>query len=107
MTAPRYKFSLVAARELSDIKDYVAANSGQLRAIMIVLRILRACDRVAEMPGIGRPTPKPAVRELIVRPWCIFYAPRAEGHVEILRIVDGRRNLVAMGLRRRPRRKKR
>lgn len=107
MVTPRYRFSATAQRELSELRDYVAEQSGELRAITIVLRIVQRCEAVGHMPGIGRRTPLADVREVIVRPWCIFYALHADGGIEILRIVDGRRDLVALGLRRRPRRKKR
>ena len=75
----------------------VAQDNGLGVAVAQFERLEKSPDRLAAFPQLGR-----ARRDLgentftlPVRPWVIIY-DFAEGDVEVLRIVDGRRDLSAL-----------
>ena len=86
-----------AGQDLDDIFALVAEDNGLGVAVAQLERLEKSLDRLAAFPRLGR-----ARRDLgentftlPVRPWVIIY-DFAEGDVEVLRIVDGRRDLPAL-----------
>jgi toxin ParE1/3/4 len=93
----RFTRSTESGLDLDDIFAQVAQDTGLNAAVAQFIRIEAALDRLAHFPRLGR------VRRdlgnftftLPVRPWVIIY-DLVEGDVEVLRIVDGRRDLPAL-----------
>jgi toxin ParE1/3/4 len=96
MAAPRRPVSWApeAAAELSDIWDYYALAAGPPVANAIVERIRDVCRILDEHPLAGRSREeiRPGLRCLVASPHVIFYRVR-DSTAEILRIVDGRRDI--------------
>lgn len=86
-----------SGRDLDDIFARIAEDNGLGVAVAQLERLEKSLDRIATFPQLGR-----ARRDLgentftlPVRPWVIIY-DLVEGDVEVLRIVDGRRDLSAL-----------
>jgi len=86
-----------SGQDLDDIFARVAEDNGLGVAVAQLERLEKSLDRLAAFPQRGR-----ARRDLgentftlPVRPWVIIY-DLVEGDVEVLRIVDGRRDLSAL-----------
>ena len=96
----RYTVRIVAAaeRDLDEIYDYIAEEASPARADKVFERLREQVHGLALEPERG-PWPKELLalgirdfRQLVVRPWRIFY--RVDGdRVVVLLIADGRRNL--------------
>jgi toxin ParE1/3/4 len=89
--------SEASGQDLDDIFARVAEDNGLGVAVAQLERLEKALNRLAVFPQLGR-----ARRDLgentftlPVRPWVIIY-DLVEGDVEVLRIVDGRRDLSAL-----------
>ena len=93
--APRIVLSLAAERDLDDLFDYIARDSGVDRAEAILRRLGDTMANLAAAPRIGRIRPDlGGARTFAVWPWIIFYEPLSSGEgVAIWRVVDGRRDL--------------
>ncbi len=86
-----------AGHDLDDIFALVAGDNGLGVAAVQLERLERSLDRIATFPHLGRARPDLGENTftLPVRPWVIIY-DLTEGDVEVLRIVDGRRDLSAL-----------
>jgi toxin ParE1/3/4 len=85
-----------AERDLTDLFDYVAIDSGVDRAEAILRRIEQSLENLALFPRIGRIRDDldGAPRMFVVRPWLIIYEPlENEPGIAVWRIVGGRRDL--------------
>jgi toxin ParE1/3/4 len=89
--------SASSGQDLDEIFARVAADNGLDVAVAQLERLEKSLGRLAAFPQLDR-----ARRDLgentftlPVRPWVIIY-DLAEGDVEVLRIVDGRRDLSAL-----------
>jgi toxin ParE1/3/4 len=88
--------SLDAERDLSDLFDYIARESGVDRAEMILRRIEQSLNILAELPLIGRVHREldGAPRTFSIWPWIVIYEPEPSGNgILVWRIIDGRRDL--------------
>jgi toxin ParE1/3/4 len=88
--------SLDAERDLSELFDYIAKDSGIQRAELVLRRIERTLEALADWPFIGRVRPEldGEPRSFSVWPWIVIYEPQATGRgIYVWRILDGRRNL--------------
>jgi toxin ParE1/3/4 len=86
-----------AGQDFDDIFARVAEDNGLGVAVAQLERLEKSLDRLAAFPQLGRARPDLGENTftLPVRPWVIIY-DFAEGDVEVLRIVDGRRDLSAL-----------
>lgn len=96
-------WSPAARRDLLDI--YVLIGLEQKRAADRYLdRILARTERLAQHPrlGVRRPDIRPEARILVERPYLVLYRTDPNDdqgpvrRVEIIRVVDGRRDLGAL-----------
>ena len=92
--AGRFTRSRESGLDLDDIFAQVAGDTGLNTAAAQMLRLEAALDRLASFPRLGRQRHDlgNGTFSLPVRPWLIFYE-LIGGDVEVLRIVDGRRDL--------------
>lgn len=92
-----------AVRDLRRIRAWIAADSGMERAKHVVRTLLDVLEWIAEMPAVGAPRPAfgGEVRCLVRRPYLIFYR-KLDERVQILRIIDGRRDLQTAWLEDKP-----
>ena len=96
MTRPPIIKSLAAERDLEELFDYIASDSGVQRAEAVLRRIERTLTNLADWPFIGRVRPEldGSPRAFSVWPWIVFYEPQPKDKgIVVLRIVDGRRDL--------------
>lgn len=84
-------FTRLAQRDLEAIHAFIAKDDPR-RAYDVLSRIRVAINRLADYPGMGRPSKKAGVRELIVPrlPYKVPYRVRGET-VCILRVLHTRR----------------
>ena len=91
----RCVFSELARRDLDGIAEYVAQQSPDA-ALRFVTRLEERCNRLAELPGMGRLRPDlgPELRGYTVprTKYIVVYRQTPEG-IEILRVVHGARSL--------------
>jgi plasmid stabilization system protein ParE len=94
----RLRFAKAARNDLRALKNYIAADSPEPpeRAAAVIARIRVRCrlllaaprqGRVRELPGVPHET-----RSVPEPPYVIFH-PVAGNVVEVVRVVDGRREL--------------
>jgi plasmid stabilization system protein ParE len=89
------RYSREALRDLDELFVHIATDSGPERAALILTRIERHLETVADFPLIGR-----VRRDLLggprayagIWPYVVLYKPFKNGIVA-LRILDGRRDL--------------
>lgn len=92
-------------RDLDEIYDYIEAQSGAARAEKVFARLRAQIHGLAEFPERGSWPPELLdlgvrdFRQLVVRPWRIFYKV-SEGQVNVLLIADSRRDLRTLFERR-------
>lgn len=93
---PRPILSERAARDLRRIRRYIAKESGIARADLVVDRIGALCRLLADQPDAGRAHPELGlgVRVCVSDSYLVFYVPR-RGTIEIARVIDGRRDVLA------------
>ena len=98
MAGPPIIRSLAAERDLDELFDWIARDSGPDRAEIVLRGIEQTLETIASMPRIarvrhdleGRP------RTFSVWPWVIIYEPRPTGSgIVVWRILDGRRDLTS------------
>ena len=87
-----------AADELFEIISYIKYNTGKITAEKIYSKIMNEVKRVSENPAARKIAPLLKevginyIHQSNIDPWIIFY--RAEkNRMEIISIIDGRRNL--------------
>ena len=99
MAQPPIVKSLDAERDLTNLFDYIAQDSGVERAELILRRLDETLTNLAAWPRSGRVHPQldGSPRVFAVWPWLIIYEPRPSGGgIFVWRIVDGRRDLPAI-----------
>lgn len=81
MAAPNYVLSLAAQRDLADLFNWIAGETGPYAAAGALRRIAQKLEILAAMPRIGRVRDDldGAPRTFAVWPWIIFYTPVEEG----------------------------
>jgi toxin ParE1/3/4 len=94
--ARRVKFTRQAEDDLIALISFIAYDSPE-RARVFLARIEERCRILALWPKSGRPRPEIAgeLRSFPVSPLVVFYrvVPPESGDVEIVRVIDGRRDL--------------
>jgi toxin ParE1/3/4 len=85
--------SPLAARDLEEIGDFLS-DRNPLAAIEVVERFWKVSRSLSENPKIGqaRPDLPEGLRHFPMPPYIVFYRAIENG-VEIVRFVDGRRDL--------------
>ncbi len=92
----RILLTLAAERDLDDLFDYIATDSGPDRAEAVLTRVDATLRNLALLPRIGRIRPDldGAPRVFSVWPWIVIYEPLNAGEgIVVWRVVDGRRDL--------------
>jgi len=92
-----------AQSELIDLIDYIATDD-PTAAERVRDAVLATIKQLADNPRVGRAYPINNPRLASLRKWnvrdypmyLIFYLERKDGAVEILHIIDGRRDLAAL-----------
>jgi toxin ParE1/3/4 len=89
----RLLLSPLAARDLEEIGDFLFTHNPQA-AVEIVERFWKVSRMLRENPKLGqaRPDLSEGLRHFPMRPYIVFYRAIENG-VEIVRFVDGRRDL--------------
>jgi plasmid stabilization system protein ParE len=90
-----------AREDLLDIWDHIRAHRSEALADDVVTRIVRTCDILEEHPAIGRSRPDidPEARMLIAERWLVLYRI-VGGGAEVVRVVDGVRDMSRIRFRR-------
>ena len=94
-----------ARNDLDEITDYIALDSIE-NAIKIYHTLIRKVESLSRLPARGRIVPElrefgfDMYREIIVRPFRIFYKIENDLKVILLGILDGRRDLFQLLLQR-------
>jgi toxin ParE1/3/4 len=78
-----------ALSDLADIEQYIELDKPEA-ARRVAAKLRSSVERLAEFPLLGRPGPRPGMRQLITPPFLISYRVQSE-RVEILSIWHGRR----------------
>jgi len=99
MAAPTAVKSADALRDFRRIYAWIALDSGDARAQVILRRLDEAAIRLARRPRLGRRRLdfKGDPYSFSVPPWLIVYEPLAgDGGILILRILESRRDIAAL-----------
>lgn len=94
-----------AVRDLEEICNWIAEHDSSVKALHVLDRIPSAAESIGKSPHSGsRPPELPAgmeaeYRQVFFKPYRLIYEVRGTG-VIIYLIVDGRRNLQSLLLRR-------
>ena len=100
----RVTWASPAAGDVHDIVDRLAMDS-RTRAARFLDRVDQAVRRLASSPSLGRVVPELErhgvyrYRELILSPWRLIYRFDRD-HLYVLAVIDGRRNVEDVLLRR-------
>lgn len=88
---PRVAITDPAQNDLEDIYSHYAPLVGESEAEAIVVRILEQLEHLETFVGMGRPSLKPGVREVVITRYP-FIAPYRLEHdeIQILRVVHQR-----------------
>jgi toxin ParE1/3/4 len=87
-----------AGDELIEIISYIKYNTGKITAEKIYKKITNEIKKVSENPGARRVSPLLKgfgiidIHQFNIHPWVIYYRVRKDT-MEIITIIDGRRNL--------------
>ena len=94
-----------AATDFREIIDWIINHSSATIAKNIAEKIDSEVSRLSEFPETGRIIPEleqqniTKYREIIVAPWRVFYTQESD-RILILAVIDGRRNIEDILLRR-------
>ena len=94
--AQRYVLSEEAIRDLAQLQLFLSEREGSDRALAIIARLHRAMTSLSDYPGMGRRRKDLKGSPLVfpVQSWIIFYrANRDRTGIEIVRVIDGRRDI--------------
>jgi toxin ParE1/3/4 len=82
---------------LFDIWLYVAAHSSERVADRVYDSVEQSCRLLAEHPRLGRARPEiqPEARSIVIERWLALYRIAEDG-VQIVRIIDGARDISAI-----------
>jgi toxin ParE1/3/4 len=91
-------FSQEARRDLLEVWSYIAA-ANPVAADRIADRIVERCLMLRQHPQMGRARPEVGVGawSLVIERWIAFYRI-LDDRVQVVRIVDGRRDLTKLKL---------
>ena len=94
----RVRFTAQAREDLLEIWLYIATHSSESIADRVYDRISHRCGLLKEQPRLGRARPEihAEARSLVIERWLALYRLTDDG-VQIVRVVDGARDLSAMG----------
>lgn len=109
MTLPQAVLTPAAQSDLNEIETYIIEQSGELRAADVRARLQKTMHNLALMPGMGRwhSYLDKHWRAFPLAPWTIYYKLRPDGDgIDVLRIIDGRRDIPAV-FKKKPRRRTR
>ena len=87
-----------AGDELAEIISFIKYNTGKITARKVYSRIMNEVKRVSENPAGRRIAPLLKefginyIHQLNISPWILFYKVE-KNRMEIISIIDGRRNL--------------
>ena len=93
----RVRFTARAREDLLDIWLHVAARNSQTVADRVFERIDRTCRLLRDHPHLGPARPEIHVdaHSLVIDRWLALYRVTEDG-VQIVRIIDGARDLLAI-----------
>ena len=93
----RVRFTARAREDLLDIWHFVAARNSETVADRVYDGIEQTCELLREHPQIGRARPEihRDARSLVIDRWLALYRVTENG-AEIVRIIDGARDLAAI-----------
>ena len=80
-----------ALEDLAAIREFIGQDSPNYASI-VVARLLRAVERLSDFPESGRVVPefeRRSVREVVERPYRIFYRLVGEREIHILTVHHG------------------
>src|SRR4051812_27813941 len=88
-------WSSEARADLSDIWSYYAEVAGRQTADNVIRAIGQACLLLEDHPygGRARDEIRPGLRSVVARPHVVFYRVTMDESAEIVRVLDGRRDL--------------
>ena len=88
----RYHLSELALADLDQIWGFIARDN-PAAARNTISRILDACDKLADFPGMGASCDelRARMRSYPVRPYVVFYFPR-DGGIDVARVIHGARD---------------
>ena len=91
-----YRLTGPAQQDLRDIGRHVSRDSASA-ALRVVANLESRCQRLAEMPGMGRSRDELAaeLRSFTVSPYLIFYRETEYG-IEVMRVLHGARDIDAI-----------
>ncbi|MCL1812814.1 MAG: type II toxin-antitoxin system RelE/ParE family toxin [Treponema sp.] len=87
-----------AGDELAEIISYIKYNTGKITAEKIYAKIIKEVDKISENPEGRRIAPILRefginyIHQINISPWIVFYKTENK-KMEIISIIDGRRNL--------------
>ncbi len=91
---PKVAITDPAQSDLDDIFDHYAPLVGESEAEAIVIRILEQLELLETFAGMGRPSPKPGVREVVITRYPFIAPYRLEqDEIQVLRVVHQRSQL--------------
>jgi toxin ParE1/3/4 len=91
-------WSTEAQADLSDIWNYYAHAASPRTADNIVRRIAAATEQLVQSPYAGRARGeiRAGLRSVVASPHVVFYRVAADLTAEIVRVLDGRRDIDAV-----------
>ena len=93
----RYEITPTARRDLAEIDDYTANRWGEAQAAHYIAKLFDAFGKLASAPQLGRQhadAPR-ALRAYRVAQHLVFYRPRDECRVEIIRVLHVAMDIAA------------
>lgn len=94
---PQFRLSKPAIQDIEQIADHVARESGLIQADRFLNKLDAKFAKITRFPNLGRPRNEilPGLRSLPIDQYLILYMPIGQD-VDILRVVSGYRDLVAL-----------
>jgi toxin ParE1/3/4 len=81
----RPRWLLIASTDLEHLYDYISQDNPDA-ATKEIQKVLDSVEKLAQMPGMGRPGRVPDTRELLVSKYIVAYRVR-DDCIEILRVL--------------------
>jgi toxin ParE1/3/4 len=94
---PQFRLTEPAIQDIEQIADYIAQQSSLERAELFLSKLDKTFAKITQFPKLGRQRDEilPGIRSLSVDHYLILYIP-AGADVDILRVVSGYRDLIAL-----------
>ena len=91
-------WSATARTDLSQIWTYYAHAAGRLVADKLVLNINQTVRKLEDYPfsGRSRDEVRPGLRSVLAKPYVVLYRLREDQSAEIVRVLDGRRDVESI-----------